>query len=292
MIKTIVTHSGAFHIDDIFAVATLLLKYPNAKVIRSRNEEVINSADIVVDVGFEYDPAKRKFDHHQEGGAGVRVNGIPYASFGLIWKEFGEDLAGSVEAAGLIEEKLVMPIDAPDNGISTYEQVFENISPYTLYDFLYSFVKNGERNEEYLYSTFVMLVRMAGELIEREIEKAKERVEGMKEVRKILEDTQDKRIVVLNDHFPWEPVLTPIPEVLFVVYPRREGNWGVKGIPSTVNGFERKKYFPLEWAGKGSGELRKITGVGDAVFCHRGRWVASAASKEGAIKLAEIALEN
>jgi len=36
--------------------------------------------------------------------------------------------------------------------------------------------------------------------------------------------------------------------------------------------------------------LAKVTGVPDATFCHNGRFLAVAKSKEGALKLAEIAL--
>ncbi len=37
-------------------------------------------------------------------------------------------------------------------------------------------------------------------------------------------------------------------------------------------------------------ELQKITGVEDAVFCHKGLFLAVSKSKEGAVKLAELAL--
>ena len=43
----------------------------------------MDSADIVIDVGGQYDPDAGRFDHHQRGGAGERENGIPYSSFGL-----------------------------------------------------------------------------------------------------------------------------------------------------------------------------------------------------------------
>lgn len=288
----IVTHSGSFHTDDVFAVATLLLVYPDAEVVRSRDKEVVDSADIVVDVGLEYDPKRMRFDHHQLGGAGIRGNGIPYASFGLVWKEFGESLAG-VEASALIEEKLVMPIDAPDNGVATYEQIFENVRPYTIVDFIYSYFFNGNiKGEEHVYETFMTVVGVAKELLGREISKSKERVEGMKKVREIIDTLTDKRIIVLESDLPWEPVLVPIPEAIYVVYPRREGNWGVKGVPSVIKGFERKKLLPESWAGKELEELRKETGVSDAMFCHRNRFIAAATSKEGAIKLAEIAVNS
>jgi uncharacterized UPF0160 family protein len=37
-------------------------------------------------------------------------------------------------------------------------------------------------------------------------------------------------------------------------------------------------------------ELAQVTGVADAVFCHNKLFMAVAKSKEGAIKLAELAL--
>ena len=88
----IVTHNGHFHTDELMAVAVLLLKFPDAEVVRTRDEKIIKQADIAVDVGQIYDPASTRFDHHQPGGARKRENGIPYASFGLVWKEYGVEL--------------------------------------------------------------------------------------------------------------------------------------------------------------------------------------------------------
>ena len=58
-------------------------------------------------MGGRSDPATGDFDHHQKGGAGERENGIRYASFGLVWREHGEALAGGAEAAAAIDERLV-----------------------------------------------------------------------------------------------------------------------------------------------------------------------------------------
>ena len=98
----IVTHNAKFHTDDVFAVATLLILYPGAEVIRTRDESIIKMADIVVDVGQVYDAGNNRFDHHQVGGAGKRENGIQYASFGLVWKKFCEILTGGIEEARMI----------------------------------------------------------------------------------------------------------------------------------------------------------------------------------------------
>jgi uncharacterized UPF0160 family protein len=119
MAKTkIVTHSSKFHTDDIFAVATLILVLgeENIEVVRSRDPEVIKTGDYVVDVGGEYNLDTKRFDHHQKGGAGQRENGIPYASFGLVWKHFGTQVSGSEEVMKRIDQQLVQPVDAGDNG--------------------------------------------------------------------------------------------------------------------------------------------------------------------------------
>ena len=148
----IVTHDSSFHTDDIFACATLLILYPDAEIIRSRDQKVIESADIVFDVGGIYDPQNKKFDHHQTGGAGKRENGIPYASFGLVWKEFGEKICGSKIVAEKIDIRLCQPIDAIDNGIEITKKIYKNVFPYTISDFLSSYKKIDEPSEEDLYN--------------------------------------------------------------------------------------------------------------------------------------------
>src|SRR3989344_3007663 len=110
----IVTHDSGFHTDDIFAVAVLLILFPDAEVVRSRDPEVQATADFLVDTGMRYDQARRMFDHHQLGGAGVRTNNIPYASFGLVWKKYGEKIAGGRREAEIIDQKVVQPADAHD----------------------------------------------------------------------------------------------------------------------------------------------------------------------------------
>ena len=44
----IATHSGHFHADELMAVAALLLKFPDAEVVRTRDEEAIKQADIAM----------------------------------------------------------------------------------------------------------------------------------------------------------------------------------------------------------------------------------------------------
>jgi uncharacterized UPF0160 family protein len=114
---TVATHNGNFHADDVFSIAALRHILPTFKLIRTRDLELIAQADIVIDVGGEYDPAAGRFDHHQRGGAGERENGIPYSSFGLIWQKYGLELCqGYQDVANAVDAGLVSTIDAIDCG--------------------------------------------------------------------------------------------------------------------------------------------------------------------------------
>lgn len=68
---TIVTHSGQAHADDLMAIALILIKERStprtANIIRVPNCNAADypDADFIVDIGKQYDPAKRWFDHHQ-----------------------------------------------------------------------------------------------------------------------------------------------------------------------------------------------------------------------------------
>jgi uncharacterized UPF0160 family protein len=47
----------------------LLSQHPdfcNHKVLRTRDESLLEQCDIVADVGAVFDPSKKRFDHHQK----------------------------------------------------------------------------------------------------------------------------------------------------------------------------------------------------------------------------------
>src|SRR3954469_8147286 len=117
----VASHPGNFHADDVFAVAVLELVHGPLEVVRTRDAERQAAADLRVDVGGRSDPSTGDFDHHQKGGAGKRATATRYASFGLVWREHGEALAGSREAAAAIDERIVCGVDANDVGQTLVE---------------------------------------------------------------------------------------------------------------------------------------------------------------------------
>ena len=288
----IITHSGRFHTDEVFACAALSLLYPGeVEIIRSRDPEVWATGDIVVDVGGVYDATLGRFDHHQEGGAGTRENGIPYSSFGLVWKHYGEKIAGSVFAAATIDQRLAEPIDAGDNGVETFS-VNDDTAPYLLQNVIGVFGPSWDepRTDD---EGFFEALEIAKKILSRVIIQAQSLEEGRRKVEEAFELAEDKRIIILDAPYPWHEVLSTHKEALYAVIPDSgmTGNWKAEAVRDDPRTFQNRKSFPLEWAGKEGSELAAVSGVSDAIFCHNKRFIVVASSKEGAIALAKLAVD-
>lgn len=296
--KIVVTHNGGFHPDDVFAVATLsLLLNGRIKVVRTRNKEKISRADYVVDVGAVYDNEKNRFDHHQQGGAGARMNGVPYASFGLVWKHFGEKITKSKEIAEIIDRDLVQYIDAMDNGVGELKPIMGTVIPFTIGMMIMDMNPVGNINQSKSNEAFERSKLIAERVLKNKINIIREELSTRIIIQKIYDSTLDKRLILLESKYPWSDVLKKYPEPLFVVGPREvneEGrlDWEVVCVRDNPNSFINRRDLPESWAGKRDKELSDVTGVPDAVFCHNKRFMAVARSKEGALKLAELALKN
>jgi uncharacterized UPF0160 family protein len=111
-----VTHSGPIHADEVLTTVFLEKYLKNLKVCRVKEEDAFKAPKRAI----VYDVGKGEFDHHQKGGNGTRKNGVPYASCGLIWKEFGhkvvENTCNPELIWKLIDRDLIQGIDASDNG--------------------------------------------------------------------------------------------------------------------------------------------------------------------------------
>lgn len=290
----LVTHNGSFHADDVFAAAALSLMLEktgkNFEIIRTRNPEIVNSGDYVFDVGGIYDKEKDKFDHHQVGFKEKRENGIWYSSFGLVWEKYSLELSGSEKIAGIVEKHLVAPIDAFDCGFDLVENKYD-VSPYFIEHFFMAMTPTWTEKNVSNDEMFFKCVEVAKEILSREIIHARDSVLAEEKVISIYQNAEDKRIIIMDQNYPCEDTLNNFPEPLFVIYPRATDNsWGVRAVREDPKTFKNRKDFPKSWAGLKDEELQKITGVSDAVFCHKGLFMAVAKSKEGVIKLAELAL--
>jgi len=286
-VLTIATHNGNFHADDVFSIAALKSIFPSFKLVRTRDLEIIAKADIVLDVGGEYDPDAGRFDHHQRGGAGERENGIPYSSFGLIWQKYGLEICdGNQRLANAIDAGLVSTIDADDCG---YGERAEGIS---LSRTISMFNPTWQEESDF-DAGFDEAVEFASRLLSRFIASANGGISAQSLVAKAIEDAEDPRVIVLEKYIPWKKtVLKLSEEALYMVYPSQTGQWRVQTVPVEQGSFDNRKPLPQKWAGLSGAELKEVTGIDDAMFCHNGLFIAGAESFESTMKMASIALES
>jgi uncharacterized UPF0160 family protein len=298
--KICVTHNGSFHADDIFATAVLsILNNGNIKIIRTRDPRIFDKGDYVYDVGGENDFERNKFDHHQKGGAGNRDNGIPYSSFGLVWKKYGEQICGDKEIVNRIDTKIVQPIDANDNGVDIYRPIYKDLHSYSVYQIFLSESPTWKENNSNIDDIFIKQVEKAVVLLKREIKIAGDDLEGKKMIIEAYNKSKEKRVISVDFDLPrylMQETLCKFDEPIFFVYPSFRDNkiigWKTEAVRKSRDTMESRKLFPESWRGlmENSGKLKEVTGVSDAGFCHTSGFFLTAGSKEGAIKLAEKAL--
>jgi uncharacterized UPF0160 family protein len=289
----IATHSGSFHADEVFAVAALGLLGDPVEVVRTRDRVALAQADLRVDVGFRDDASTGDFDHHQRDFAAARDNGVRYASFGLVWREFGARICdGDEEVADAVDDTLVQPVDANDTGQRLTQALIDGAHPMTISGLIGGFnarwdetLTLGQERER-----FDAAVAFAGGILAREVASAASGRRSERLVRAAIAAAPDARVVELPVNAPWKQVLVPsAADALFVIYPKRQG-FGLEAVPRELGSFENRRDLPPAWGGLEGADLVAATGVPDALFCHAKRFLAVARSREGVQRLAELAL--
>jgi uncharacterized UPF0160 family protein len=289
----IATHSGSFHADEVFALAALGLRGDPVEVVRTRDRDALAQADLRVDVGFRDDASTGDFDHHQRDFAAVRDNGVRYASFGLVWREFGARICdGDQEVADAVDETLVQPVDANDTGQRLTQSLIDGARPMTISGIVGGFnarwdetLTPGQERER-----FDAAVAFAGDILAREVASAASGRRSERLVREAIAAAPDARLVELPVNAPWKQVLVPTAaDALFVIYPKRQG-FGLEAVPRELGSFENRRDLPAAWGGLEGADLVAATGVPDALFCHAKRFLAVARSRAGVKRLAELAL--
>ena len=290
----IITHDKHFHADDVFSVAALDLYFKGAyDLLRTRDPEVIKTGDIVLDVGGVYDAASDRFDHHQEEGAGMRDAHIPYSSFGIVWKKYGNDVCDSADVAAQVGKTLGAYLDADDNGIETHTKILD-VPRYALRTVIKMFRPFLDETET-LDEAFVKAVSFAKWVLEKEIRRAKEYIRERDIVLSAYQSTEDKRVLAFDEFLRVsDDVAKECPELLFIVLPRDgQTSWMVRAVQSGTGDFAARKMFPASWRAKSGRAMAEASGVLDAEYCHHsGNFLAVAKTREGAIALARLAASS
>lgn len=289
------THSGTFHADDVLAAATLRLVNPSLPILRTRDQAQLDAADILFDVGRVFNAATCRFDHHQLEYKEARDNGIPFSSFGLVWRELGAELCDSAAAAARVDRWLVQGVDALDCGITLSKETMP-VSVMSISTVLGGFNPGWQdvTSTEVRNEAFERAVGMAIAILQNTIRDAN----GFEKARAVVTQgtlMEAGQILVLEHDVPWKETVLGSPEyahVLYVIYPDAQIKWHVSTVPDSAGSFSNRKPLPLAWAGLDGEELDAVVGMAGCVFCHRARFVAGHKTKGGAIEMARLALRD
>ena len=275
----LVTHAGNFHADDVFSTMFLERLFGNISLIRLK-EYQDNGTKIVYDIGLG------AFDHHGKNNDKKRENGIHYCGFGLLWQKYGLEYLQKIkledpkEVFEIIDELLVMQIDAFDNGEYSIDAPFH---VYTLSNLIEEFRPKTKEEDE--NECFLRAVSFASTIFDQILKDAIKKAETIKIIKSKKEWIKDK-ILILDEYIPYEYAIFKLNlDLNFVVYPSNRDGYAAHTVPTKYKGFTPKIPFKKEWAGLRDEELQKVSGVKTAKFCHKNLFLATAQTKEDALKL-------
>lgn len=291
---TAITHGGRFHADEIFASVILEKVLGHLTICR-----VSSLPSDIPDNTIIYDLGGGRWDHHQNGGNGRRFNGVPYASAGLIWRDFGKRLCSGTKdprATWAQVDSFIQGIDAEDCGSmrrvkypakgNSVSMAIEGFNP--LWD-----------SKEDPDIAFLHACKIAASIFDNLFERILAKERARTAVETAIEKT-DGPIMVLEQYLPWQQgvffpsnkTIQKAAQILFVVFPSNRGGYNWTCVPTTINGIQQRKPVPDSWRGLSGNDLQAVTGVATATFVHPAGFIGGAETLSDAIRMADLAVHS
>ncbi len=284
--RSVGIHDGTFHADEITACALLLLYdfIDKDKITRTRDAHKLASCDYVCDVGGIYDPSRHLFDHHQVDYQG------PLSSAGMILQYLKDQNHIDERLYRYFNDSLVIGVDAHDNGkvtpvkgYCTFSNVITNFTP----------IENDSSHENQN-----LAFHKALDFVVKYLRNVQKRFRYHQRCKSIVAACMEKDDTCLffDKNIAWQESFFELNGVdhpaKFVIMPAGE-HWKLRCIPPSYEDRMSVRYpLPKEWAGLLEDELRDISGIPGAVFCHKGRFISVWKHKEDAMKALQYVLEK
>ncbi|XP_011070374.1 UPF0160 protein C27H6.8 [Sesamum indicum] len=323
-VKRVGTHNGSFHCDEALGCFMIRLteKFSGAHIVRTRDPQVLESLDAVLDVGGVYDASRDRYDHHQKGFEEVFGHGFntKLSSAGLVYKHFGKEIIAkelqvdeehpNVHRLFLaIYKNFMEAIDAIDNGINQYNT--DQPPRYVNNTHLSSRVGklnldwvDPDQSAEKENTAFERAMALAGnEFLDCLCYLVRSWLPARSIVMECIEARLDVdpsgEIMVLHRSCPWKLHLFELEEEMkispllkYVIYQDdRSNNWRVQAVKIAPDKFESRKALPAQWRGLRDDELSKESGIPGGVFVHMSGFIGGNQTYEGALAMAKAALE-
>jgi uncharacterized UPF0160 family protein len=279
MSLTVATHSGPFHADDVLACALLrVFVDAEATVTRTREPEVIDQADVVVDVGGRYEPEAGRFDHHQAAYEG------PFSSAGMILAWLADTDRVGPALAERLRREMVDYVDDVDNGRRSPDPQVP------CFPLLVQALNQPASSMEEFDAAFAGAVDLADACVRGMVaaQNAEDRA-----ARVVIEKMQwaeevGSNLILLDEYVRWKPAYFAnggeTHPTEFVIHPGPDGSWRAGAIPPTQTSFAQKVSLPLAWAGLTDAALEAVTGVAGARFCHKNRFITVFSTRDGLLE--------
>jgi len=319
--KRIGTHDGTFHCDE--ALACFLLKrtkeFEGSVVTRTRDPAVLDTMDVVVDVGGTYDHEKRRYDHHQRGFEETfdAERKTKLSSAGLVYKHWGmEVIAGlmpghSQDTVSLIYQKVydnvIEELDAVDNGVACYpsdlvpKYKVSSTLPQRVGGLNPFWTEEGVKDMDERFAKASALA--GGEFLDKCNYYIKAWLPGRDLVDKAVaaRATVDAsgQILKFDRGFPWKEHLFDVEveekiqgKILYVLFPDESGKWRIQCVPERPDSFESRKGLPEKWRGVRDDALSELSGIPGCIFVHASGFIGGCATYEGALKMAQMSIQG
>jgi uncharacterized UPF0160 family protein len=316
------THSGRFHADEALAVALLmrLLGPSNIEVHRSRDTQVWQTCDYLVDVGGVYDHQTCKYDHHQASFNNTfsPEHSICLSSAGLIYLHYGRSIISNFLQSdsqqvdlifNKIYDKFIEPFDAVDNGVERFACSCQSryAKPYDIFAMVACLNPDWDDllDESSIMSRFMEAVKLVGDAFDRQLWYYGK---SWLSARRIIVDSitqslQDPLLVeakalLLSRSCPWKEHLFELEGemrayFLYCLYPDESSNgWRIQAVPTAPDSFETRKGLPEPWRGLRDADLDVCIGSSPgAIFVHKTGFIGGHRQWEGILHMAKLATD-
>lgn len=286
MKRSIGTHDGSFHADEVTACALLLFfdLVDKDKIIRTRDVEILNKCEYVCDVGGIYDPKIKRFDHHQSDYKGE------LSSAGMVWLYLKEKGVVDLLTYEFVNRSFLLGVDAHDNGkitpeigVCSFSQVITNFVP-----------PRYDAKEEVLQTAFFEALSFVEGHLSRLIERFRYMQLYQGKVKASMASYQ--KYLFFDEPMPWMDCFFEMDgenhPALFVIMPS-QGHWKLRAIPPSMRDRMGVRVpMPKEWAGHLDEDLKKISRIPGAIFCHKSRFISVWETKEDAFKALQYILNQ
>jgi len=323
-----VTHCNKFHADDVTSAAVLLELGAEA-IMRTRQQNIIDGAEFVFDVGRWYNPMENKFDHHQFMNGdpqNPRRDGRNLSSIGMIWGHYGGYFVmkylEETQPLEVMTPQLVWklwnhvdtthirwidqndtsePLDRSDPAYEWNQQQYLSVGIGYARIINFLNLRKAPVNDRNYY--FDAAVRFARHTLKNVIEEALQRHLAEQYILASLANSKKHKLqfVVFPDFCPgWIDAILADPDcddIQFGIWPdedeeTNESYFMMQAVPpSAVNMKGQRCAFPLEWRGHVTSDtLQVASDVWTLDFVHSNGFLAKAGNLEDAVKAVRKAI--